>query len=62
MGWKIKALIVALAALMIALLILSVATLVSPEFEDLALIFIATFGVNLFIGVFALFITGGKSR
>jgi hypothetical protein len=62
MGWRIKALLVALTALMVTLLILSVTSLVAPEFEDLALLFVATLGINLFIGVFALILTGNKSR
>lgn len=55
MGWKVKVLLVGLTALMIALLILSAISLASPEMENLALVFVATFGVNLLIGLFALF-------
>ena len=62
MGWRIKAVIVALTALLVTLLVVSVTTLVSPAVEDLALLFVAAFGINLFIGIFALFITGGKTR
>ena len=62
MGWRIKALLVALIALMLALMIISVTSLVSPEFEDIALLFMAAFGINIFIGIFALFLTGNKSR
>ena len=60
MGWKIRAIIVGLTALMIALLALSAMSIVSPEFEDIALFFVATFGINIFIGLFALFRFGSK--
>ncbi|MFW9919810.1 MAG: hypothetical protein ACFFED_09440 [Candidatus Thorarchaeota archaeon] len=60
MGWRIRATIVGLTALMLALLIITVVSLVSPELENIALFFVATFGVNLFIGIFALFKVGGR--
>ena len=60
MGWKIRVIIVALTALMIALLIASIPSLVTPEFEDVALLIVATFGVNLLLGLLALFRFSGK--
>lgn len=60
MGWKIRVLIVSLTALMMALLILSVLSIVSPDLENIALFFVATIGINVFIGLFALFKFGGK--
>jgi len=62
MGWGIRVLIIGLASLMLALLFLGVASIANPELENLAMLFVATFGVNIFIGLFALFLIGGKPR
>ncbi len=60
MGWKIRALIVALTALMVALLFAGIPSLVTPEFESVALLLVATFGVNLFLVLLALFRISGR--
>ncbi len=62
MGWKIRALLLILTALLVSFLFLSVAMLLAPEFETPAYFLVGIVGVNLFISLFALFKTNRRDR
>ncbi|MFW9910347.1 MAG: hypothetical protein ACFFEF_17465 [Candidatus Thorarchaeota archaeon] len=62
MGWGIRALLVGLTGLLILLLYLSIPPGLDPTLNMIGLLLLATFGVNLMIGIVALFKFGGEKR
>ena len=61
MGWAIRVILVILCILMVALLFLSIPTNLEPEIESGLTFIVITMGVNLIIGLLALFKFSNKS-